>query len=416
MAIKRIQVENFKSFKELDLELGNFNVIVGANAAGKSNFSQIFKFLKNIEEYDLRDATSMGGGIESLCNIGIGTEKGFRINAILGEEKFSFQIKDFQLRITESNWSFDFKPKGPQSDLKVENERLKQTFNLKPLEEDQEKLFDKLDSIEKGNMEVSSEKGGLSVIFDPPELEKFFEENFPPLFMTKVFEKEMPDDILFLRSPFSLMPPWEGFFKKIGIYDIDPNLAKNPVKITGKAELKENGENLAVILDKIVEGEDNKRKLCNLVHDLLPFVENIGAMKFAEKSLMIKLKESYYGGKDLRADLLSDGTINITAIVVALFFEGKNVIFLEEPERNIHPHLISKVVDMAKDASRNKQIILTTHSPEVVRNAGIENLLLVSRDGNGFSTITRPKDNEEVKIFLKNDLGLDEIYVQNLLG
>ena len=131
---------------------------------------------------------------------------------------------------------------------------------------------------------------------------------------------------------------------------------------------------------------------------------------------LIKLKESYYGGKDLRADLLSDGTINITAIVVALFFEGKNVIFLEEPERNIHPHLISKVVDMAKDASRNKQIILTTHSPEVVRNAGIENLLLVSRDGNGFSTITRPKDNEEVKIFLKNDLGLDEIYVQNLLG
>jgi len=39
MAIKRIQVSNFKSFKELDLELGQFNVVIGANASGNSNFT-----------------------------------------------------------------------------------------------------------------------------------------------------------------------------------------------------------------------------------------------------------------------------------------------------------------------------------------------------------------------------------------
>ncbi|NTV46851.1 MAG: AAA family ATPase, partial [Chlorobiales bacterium] len=42
MPIKSIRVSNFKSFKELELPLNHFNVLIGANAAGKSNFLQIF--------------------------------------------------------------------------------------------------------------------------------------------------------------------------------------------------------------------------------------------------------------------------------------------------------------------------------------------------------------------------------------
>ena len=72
-------------------------------------------------------------------------------------------------------------------------------------------------------------------------------------------------------------------------------------------------------------------------------------------------------------------------------------------------------MDMMKDASRNKQIIVTTHSPEVVKHAGLENILLISRDKDGFSTISRPSKKKEVKVFLKNQLGLDELYVQNVL-
>jgi hypothetical protein len=51
-----------------------------------------------------------------------------------------------------------------------------------------------------------------------------------------------------------------------------------------------------------------------------------------------------------------------------------------------------------------------------VKHTDIENLLLVSRDKEGFSTISNPSEKNEVKIFLKNELGLDEIFVQNLWG
>ena len=74
MAIKKIQVSNFKSFKDLNIELGTFNVVIGANASGKSNLTQIFKFLKDIEENSLNDAISMHGGLESLRNLKIGSK------------------------------------------------------------------------------------------------------------------------------------------------------------------------------------------------------------------------------------------------------------------------------------------------------------------------------------------------------
>lgn len=88
---------------------------------------------------------------------------------------------------------------------------------------------------------------------------------------------------------------------------------------------------------------------------------------------------------------------------------------IEEPERNIHPYLISKVIEMMKDASSKKQITITTHNPEIVKYAGLKNILIVSREKSGFSTIYRPEEKKEVKTFLENEMGIEELYIQNLL-
>ena len=207
----------------------------------------------------------------------------------------------------------------------------------------------------------------------------------------------------------------EGFFGNISVYDFDPKLPKKDTQITGKAELEEDGSNLSIILKKITENKEKRRKLFNLVNDLLPFIGNLDVENFADKSLLFKLQEIYFENQYLPASLISDGTINITALIVALYFEKKQLTIIEEPERNIHPYLISKVVDMMKDASQKKQIIATTHNPEIVKHAGLDNILLVSRDEEGFSRVSRPAGTEEVKTFLENEIGIEELYVQNLL-
>ena len=62
MPIQHIHVENFKSFSELDVELSRFNVVIGSNAAGKSNFISIFKFLRDIAKHGVVNAIAMQGG------------------------------------------------------------------------------------------------------------------------------------------------------------------------------------------------------------------------------------------------------------------------------------------------------------------------------------------------------------------
>ena len=48
MPITFIHLENFKSFEKLSLDLKDINIFIGANASGKSNFLQIFRFIKNL--------------------------------------------------------------------------------------------------------------------------------------------------------------------------------------------------------------------------------------------------------------------------------------------------------------------------------------------------------------------------------
>ena len=418
MAIKKIKVSNFKSFKDLDIELGNFNVVIGANASGKSNFTQIFKFLKDLEENSLNDAISIHGGLGSLRNLKIGTASELTME-IQTDTEFTWGRGSRALKIHEITYQFSLQFNKQKNGYKIAFDELTQKFEITRVKEKEKELFFEDGVIAQGEFTISNIDRKPELSFNPPEIKNLLEreKTIAPLsFFQELFGEEIPAETLLIRTPYSIIPPWETLFKNIAIYDIDPHIAKKPVEIAGKAELKENGENLALILNKLLEDKDKRRKFCNLMKDLLVFFKDIDTEKFAEKSVMIKLQENYYNDDYLRAYLLSDGTINITALIIALYFEEKDTIIVEEPERNIHPHLISRLIDMMKDASRTKQIIVTTHSPEVVNHAGLENLLLVSRNDDGFSTISKPCQKKEVKIFLENELGLDEVYVQDLWG
>jgi predicted ATPase len=114
--------------------------------------------------------------------------------------------------------------------------------------------------------------------------------------------------------------------------------------------------------------------------------------------------------------MVSDGTINILALIIALYFEKRPVTIIEEPERNIHPFLISKLVEMLKDASSSKQVIVTTHNPEMVKQVAIEDILLISRDADGFSRLSRPFTRKEIRTFLEHEIGIEDLFIQNLLG
>ena len=132
-------------------------------------------------------------------------------------------------------------------------------------------------------------------------------------------------------------------------------------------------------------------------------------------SLLFKVKEKFSPDAYIPSSLLSDGTVSITAIITALLFQNNDVAIFEEPEQGVHPSLIAKLVQLFYEASQEKQVIITTHNPEILKHSKIEDLLLVTRDKNGFAVMSRPSEREMVKSFLESELGIDQLFVQNLL-
>ena len=411
MGIKRIEVKNFKSFKDLKVDLGQFNVLIGANASGKSNFSSIFQFLSDITTIGLVNAISQQGGVEYLKNMKAETSDEVKIKVILNVG-FTIQQgmngKPFNIEGTETTYEFVLGELRRFSEFEVKYENLEIKSKFKS---GNETICDH------GKIIISRSNKEVKVWLEPKSLNDAIdkEEIFPFILMRDLIRNgPLPKTLLIEEPFFTSLLPLRSFFNKISIYDFDPKLAKKAVPFTGKAELESDGSNLPIVLRGIIEDHDKKRKFLNITKNLLPFVESLDVKELATKPAIF-IKEHYFDDSYIPASLISDGTINITALIVALYFEKKPFIIIEEPERNIHPHLISRVVEMMKDASRQKQILVTTHNPEFVKHAGIENLLLVSRDKDGFSTISRPAEKEEIKTFLKNDLGIEELYIQNLL-
>jgi hypothetical protein len=266
----------------------------------------------------------------------------------------------------------------------------------------------------RGEIRVSSDNGAVLYAVTVPEGCCLTEnEIIPPLFRGK----RIPEKALLLETIFAYPLPHIGkFFDKIAVYDIDPKLPKKGVAISGKHDLEEDGSNLALVLKAILETPEKKRKFSNLLRDVLPFVEDFSIKKFMDVSFILTLRERYAKSIDLPASSLSDGTISVFAIIVALYFEEKPFIIIEEPVSHIHPFLISRLMAMMKEASSKKQVMVTTHSTEVVKYADISSILLISRDSEGFSILSHPGDKEEVQTFLANEIGIEELYVQNLLG
>jgi predicted ATPase len=420
MPIQKIHVENFKSFSELDIDLARFNVVIGSNAAGKSNFISIFRFLRDIATSGIVNAISMQGGSDYLVNAIIGTthELVVRINYVPDStlEFVKNTVGDPALRgmkACECSYEFALRFSGHADEFVITLDQLLIGCEVSACRHDGTAIAGG-DPVGRVQIMVSKDGNGIHYAVHIPDECPFTEDEIIPAIFRN---KRVPEKTLLLETIHGFpLPQLDKFFDRIAVYDIDPKLSKKGVVITGKQELEADGGNLALVLKKIIDDPEKKRKFSNLLRDTLPFVEQFSVQKFMDVSLILTLRERYAKSRDLPASSLSDGTITIFALIIALYFEDKPFIIIEEPVSHIHPFLISRVMAMIKEASAKKQIMVTTHSAEVVKHTSLDDILLISRDSDGYSVVSRPADKEEVRTFLENEIGIEELYIQNLLG
>ena len=418
MRLRRLAVHNFKSFRELDIEFGPLTVLIGTNASGKSNLLHFLQFIRDVARYGLRNAISMQGGPRYLTNqsIGISHPLTFRLYADHVDSRSFIPYQDtlLSIRTRSIDYSASIKFTTRHDRVRLQTDRLTLHADFNELSSEPTSNRE-LRSYGHGTITLDHHNTHLTPTLKLPDpLDSSHVRSLIIRFWAHDLAAEQP--LLELNTFIPMFPMTYNPFSAISIYDFDTKLLKRAVPITGKTELEEDGSNLPIVLHNILSRSSSKTKFLRIVRDLLPFVVDFSVERVADKSLLFKVSDTYASNAYLPASLMSDGTVNIAAMIAATHFDESPIVVIEEPEKNLHPKLMSRLVNLLHDASANKQIIVTTHDPQILKHVPLEFVHLVMRDIDGFSTITRPVDRDIVKEFLAKDIGIDDLYIQDLLG
>lgn len=135
-------------------------------------------------------------------------------------------------------------------------------------------------------------------------------------------------------------------------------------RLTYQQERQRSVDNqLAGLLDTI--HKDRKDDFTSLMRKVIP--------GFSEWNIKTDREGNYisYSFKDTTIehgiDLLGDGTINLFAIAAYLLEQNKEkILIIDEPELSLHPEAQRLLFAILKEQSKEKQIILSTHSPYFV--------------------------------------------------
>lgn len=85
-------------------------------------------------------------------------------------------------------------------------------------------------------------------------------------------------------------------------------------------------------------------------------------------------------GSYLFPSQLSDGTFRTLALIFYLLSDESDLLLIEEPEISVHHGLLSSIVELIKQESKRKQIVISTHSELVLDAVQPENVLMITKD------------------------------------
>lgn len=426
MYIKNISIKNFKSIEAEEIEFRPLTMIVGANASGKSNIINVFRFIENIMTDGLENAVALQGGIQYISNANLPKGEKIEISFTIDVSNETWmrhlQNRKFALEVQEIDYKFVIQPNKKGSRYHIAYDYVKMNYDCYSYDSSAAKgerykalgiqyttIYERKN--QKSSIKINHEISPDSM--NDQDFENALKSDSACVYFAFVTSEHKTELMLYRLS--MLLPPYFSENTFIRIFDFDPKELKKSSSVASTKMLEENGANLASVLQSILRKKEDTKKLTLLLNEFLPFIETISVENNPDKSFSYKIRECY-NTKDFHANFLSDGTVSILALIIALYFEDQsNVIILEEPERNIHPKLLANLISSAEDVAKEKQVIITTHNPEFLKHANIEDVRLVSRECSGETKVSKPGDNLIVKEFIKNNLGLEDLFLQGLL-
>ena len=416
--ITRFWVKNFKSLKDIDMQLKDFNLLIGPNASGKTNIIEAFKLLTKIYSSD----PHINPFLEWWGYQNVAWRGAENLPIIIGYEiQVSKYKAQFEIGISGTGGRFEILRESvnvPEV-VKLEREGSKVTVNHDPnfIDEIWEKLkeiphafgydFTKLKKEELITQTAEIKEGqgplyrmGWSATYSKdiavmtlgiiPE-QRIFKIISPVEFQIKnTGNKNITSSFVMPLVALILKP-----FDIVTLKHFDYKAIRSPQPIRKERKLSEDGSNLANVFHTLYM---EKNGVPNRIQAALEsvFGENITVKPELTEDgrTYIKVSEKDF---ELRPTMVADGLWKLLAIMIAIETEP-TLILIDELENSLHPEAIEYIVNELKNS--NSAVIATTHSPAVVDIVNPEDLILVDKNEEGATIVRRVAEPEKVKKWL----------------
>lgn len=167
--------------------------------------------------------------------------------------------------------------------------------------------------------------------------------------------------------------------------------------------------------------EDPKEflKVLNSIQTKLPGIKEIKPVTLQNGQLVLEFLEKGFD-KPFYSQKMSDGTLKLFAYYLLLFEkDARPLVFIEEPENGLYHKYLSNLALEMKNSVKgtySKQLFITTHSPFFVNSLSPEEVWVLEKQEDGFSTITRASEYEYVKNLCDADVELGDLWYSDYFG
>ncbi len=377
--LRRVQIRGYKSIAFCDVTLEPLTILVGRNASGKSNFLDALEFLRDAIKFGVRESTDMHGGREAIECLSIQNRRlALDIDCLFEgcaptQGYFAYQAETWKANYSiEVEFANGKSPKIAREQLNLTVHGSKKTtgyriygHSLRWLGDDQGSRYPAWHSSDKAMLQ---------------HYDVFPFSEFARLLLGLKFHDFHPDSMRELKIPLS-------------------------------SSLDRSGGNIANILAITQEMVDEDfSRIQRYLHIITETVELHEIAKYGEYiTPRFRIPAGTNGMQnELDAKSMSDGTLRALGAITSVFQsvllpeDRLTLVAIEEPETALHPAAMRALVSAFDAATMRTQVLLTTHSPDLLDAEEIRpvNVRIVQMiDG---QTVIGPIDEASVEIVRQN--------------
>jgi predicted ATPase len=363
MFISRITLQNWKNFKSTEANLARRTFLIGPNASGKSNLLDAFRFLHDLAEDGLAQAVDDQGGVSTLRCLAARKSPNIAIEIVLSR--------------TPDDPRWLYRIEFNQDNQRVPKVRREIVKNLQ-----------------------SGEK-----IVDRPDDED--EEDKMLLTQTAL------EQILANRE----FRDVATFFGSVWYQHVIPQAVRDPQEFS-PAPVKDDPfgrDILQRIWDKAKHTREAwLRRISAVLQEAVPQLRGLEVEMDDQGQPHLIGRFEHWRPHDARQNesQFSDGTLRLFGLMWAMF-EGKGPLLLEEPELSLHPEVVRKLPQLLTELQEEirkmkrqslddfepRQLLVSTHSDELLRDSGIgaDEVLLIKPDKEG-AVLEEPDQDDRIAL------------------